>query len=563
MYPGVARFLPFLAWRPLLTRQNLRADVGAGLTVALVLVPQSLAYAQLAGMPPHYGLYAALLPTLLGALFGSSRQLSTGPVALTSLLTAAVIGALAPSGSAEFISYAITLALISGVFQLAFGMLRLGVLLNLLSHPVLIGFVHAAAILIMLAQLPAFLGLAPPAAGHALTDAWVLLSRLDDTHLPSLAFGCSAFVLLVALRRFRRWPGVLITVALAILASALLDFAGSGGATVGTLPSGLPEFGLPRLHVEAWPVLLPGAFALALIGFMEAAASAKLAAMRTGQRWQENQELIGQGLAKLGAAFSQTMPVSGSFSRTAINLQAGARTGLSAAVTALCVLLSLFFTPLIEPLPHPVLAAVVMVALVGLMDLRGLRNTWKASADDAVSAALTFGATLAFSPNIQNGIFAGILTSLALFIYRRMRPNILVIEPGSEALKAQLPAEACARLAGRVAIVRFDASLFFVNASYFENAILRLLRLHPELKFILVSAHSMNLLDATGIHMLNGLIEGLEGRGAVLLWSGTNAQVRGVLERTGLAARIGAANFFPADAQALAALARREDEAVA
>ena len=537
----------------------MRSDAVAGLTVALVAIPQSLAYAQLAGLPPHYGLYAALIPTVVGALFGSSAQLSTGPVALTSLLTAASIVPLAAASGGPYVAYAIALALLSGLFQLGFGVMRLGVLMNLLSHPVLMGFVNAAAILITLSQVPALLGMPSPKTGHALVDIWQVLAHAPQAHGRSIAFAAAAIAALLAFRRFApRLPGVLITVTLLTAASYLLDYAGSGGSIVGEIPRGLPSLALPGLALDTWIELMLAAFVIAVISFMEAMSSAKIAAVKTAATWDENQELIGQGLAKVAAAFCQTMPVSGSFSRSALNLASGARTGVSSIVCALCVLLTLlFFTPLLRHLPLPVLAAIIVMALANLVNLRSLRNAWLASRDDALAAALTFVATIAFAPQIQNGIFTGILVSLGLFIYRRMRPTLEVIEPASAQLARAAPSDVPEKLRNAVGMIRFDASLVFVNVSYFEDAVLRLERRHPRLPFVLVSASSINDLDASGVEMLASLSEALQRNGTTLVFSGVKPRVREVLKRTGLAERVGVENFFPDDHAAFAALAER------
>ncbi len=557
---SLTRAFPFLVWLPRSNRKTLRADLVAGLSVALVAIPQSLAYAQLAGLPPYYGLYSALVPTLVGALWGNSAQLSTGPVAMTSLLTAASIAPFASSGSPEYIFYAITIALLSGAFQVGFGLMRLGVLMNLLSHPVLMGFINAAAILIALAQVPTLFGVPPPKLGHALIDTWHVLSNLHGSHGHSVVFSVVAIAALIGFRRYApRLPGVLITVAVLTAVSYEIDYAGYGGRIVGDIPRGLPAFALPGFNLDAWIEMLPAGFVIAVISFMEAMSSSKIAAIKTSTKWDENQELIGQGLAKIAAALSQTMPVSGSFSRSALNLAAGARTALSSVICGLCVLATLlFFTPLLKYLPLPVLGAIIVMALTGLINVRSLRNAWRASRDDAIAAVLTFVATIAFAPQIQNGIFTGILVALGLFVYRRMRPAISVVEPDSEALARELP-EALHEtlLHGALGIIRFDASLVFVNASYFEDAVARLQRQHPRLRFVLVSASGINHLDASGVEMLAGLAVGLEKNDIKLTFSRVKPQVMSVLERTGLAARIGAENFFARDQFAFAALAAR------
>ena len=274
---------------------TLKADLVAGITVSLVAIPQSLAYAQLAGVPAYYGLYAALIPTVIGALFGSSNQLSTGPVAMTSLLTAASIAPLAAHGSDLFYSYAILLALVSGLFQIAFGVLRVGVLLNFLSNPVLMGFINAAAIIIGLSQLPTLLGIPAAQSEHFLIDITRVIMHIDTAHELSLGFGLSAFILLVGFKKFApKLPGVLITVAFLTWISYAIDYVNLGGRVVGIVPQGLPTLSLPPLDWHATVALLPASFVIALISFMEAMSSCKVIAIKTRQPWDENKELIGQ-----------------------------------------------------------------------------------------------------------------------------------------------------------------------------------------------------------------------------------------------------------------------------
>jgi SulP family sulfate permease len=465
----------------------------------------------------------------------------------------------ATAGGDEYVAIAIAIALLSGLFQIGFGVMRLGVLMNLLSHPVLMGFVNAAAILIMLSQVPALFGMPPPKTGHALVDAWHVLVHAPQAHAHSIVFGATAIAVLLGFRRFApRLPGVLLTVTLLTAASFQLEFAAQGGSVVGEIPQGLPSLALPGLAADTWITLMPAAFVIAVLSFMEAMSSAKIAAIKTAAKWDEDQELIGQGLAKVAAAFCQTMPVSGSFSRSALNLASGARTGVSSIVCALCVLLTiLFFTPLLKHLPLPVLAAIIVMALAGLINLRSMRNAWLASGDDAVAAGLTFVATIAFAPQIQNGIFTGILISLGLFIYRRMRPTLEVIDPPSTQSAEKAPGPVPEILRDAVGVIRFDASLVFVNVAYFEDAVLQLERRHPRLPFVLVSASSINGLDASGVEMLASLSEALGRNGTTLVFSGVKHGVRKVLKHTGLEDRIGSENFFPDDRAAFAALAGR------
>jgi SulP family sulfate permease len=555
-FPGrqwALRLLPFLRWRSLVTPETLRADAIAGTTVALLAIPQSLAYAQLAGVPAYYGLYAALIPTIVGAMFGSSGVLSTGAVAMTSLLTAASLAPLAVPGGEEYISYAILLALLSGLFQIAFGLLRMGVLLNFLSYPVLMGFINAAAIIIGLSQLPAILGIPVSQSRHLLTDTWHVIARIDSLHEISLVFGLAAMLALIAFKNYApRWPGALITVAALTLISYLIGYEGMGGRVVGEIPAGLPSLSPPPFDWHATIALLPAAFVISLISFMEAMSSCKVIAIKTRTAWDENQELIGQGLAKVAAAFSQSIPVSGSFSRSALNLSANARTGISSLISAGFVLLTLLlFTSLLHHLPKPVLAAIIIMALLNLIDYKTIIKSWRARGDDGIAAVITFITTLMFAPNIQIGILTGIIVSLALLLYRLMRPRVAVLGMHPDGTLRDAEYFNLSALHPKLGAVRFDGSLFFVNVAYFEEAILKLERQNPDLECILVVGSGINGLDASGVEMLSNLVERLHASGIALAFSGIKRQVLDVMERTELIEKIGRENIFSTDRLAL------------
>jgi SulP family sulfate permease len=554
----IYRFLPFLRW-PRVGPRVLAGDLVAGLTVSLLAIPQSLAYAQLAGVPAYYGLYAAFIPSVIAVLFGSSGLLSSGPVAMTSLLTAASVSHITPPGSAEFVSYVTLLALLSGLFQVALGLARAGVLLNLLSHPVLMGFINAAALIIALSQLPALTGIAVPQTDHFVLDVVHILMRLDTLHGMSLAFGLLAMALLYAFKRYLpKLPGVLIMIAALTGLSYATRFAEHGGAIVGDIPTGLPSVSIPAMSWKASILLLPPAFVIALISFMEAMSSCKVIAIKTHTRWDENQELVGQGLAKIAAAFCHSMPVSGSFSRSALNLASGARTGFSSLIAAGFVLLTLlFFTPLMYHLPKPALAAMIVLAVANLIDMSVMRQAWRAQRDDGIAAILAFVATLAFAPNIQNGILTGMIFSLGAFIYRRMVPKIVTVGLHKDGTLRDSKRYNLAPLHGKIAALRFDASLFFANAAFFEDEVLKLEAENPDLWYILVVANGINQMDASGIEMLRRLVTRLKEVGISLAISGAKQQVMEVIERTGLAARIGQENIFGSDALAMKALMAR------
>ncbi len=553
------RTFPFLGWPRLWRRHGVRGDLVAGVTVALVLVPQALAYAQLAGLPPHLGLYAALLPALVGALFGSCGALSTGPVALTSLLSGASLLSLAQPDTPEFIALAVVLALLSGLIQLVLGLLRAGWLLNLLSRPVMAGFINASALLIGLSQLPALLGLSLPRAEHFLVGLWHLFAGSDPFHLASVLYGGLALFALVALRRFvPRLPGVLLVVASATAVSALTGFAAQGGAVVGTVPSGLPSLGLPVIDWNMLVALFPAAFVIALVSFMEAASSATVITARTGMSWNQNQELIGQGLAKLAAAASGAMPVSASFSRSALNHASGARTGLSSLLTAAGVLLSLqYLTPLLWHLPIAVLAAVILLVVANLVDFHALTGAWKAGRDDGLAAVTTFCATLVFAPNIQNGILTGLMLSLALMLYRDMQPRVALLGMHPDGTYRDLKRFGLEHPHPNLVIMRFDSPLTFVTAKSFEEAAARAAQAQPEVKFLLISAAGINAIDATGQHAISTLHERLRLKGQVLAFCGLKKQAVDALERTGLWARLSEHGQYRTEHHALDALLPR------
>ena len=407
------------------------------------------------------------------------------------------------------------------------------------------------------------MGISVRQSQHLLVDTWDALSRPDLLHEMSLAFGVAALLMLVVFRRWApRLPGLLITVVLATWVSHATGFAERGGRVVGDIPAGLPGFSIPGLDWAAIRALLPAAFVVALISFMEAMSSCKVIAIRKRMRWDENQELVGQGLAKVAAAFCQSMPVSGSFSRSALNLAMRAQTGLSSVFAAASVLIALlFFTPYLHDLPKPVLAAMIILAVLSLVDVRALAQAWRASKDDGLAGTATFLATLAFAPNIQNGILAGIIISLAAFLYRRMRPRVAVVSLHEDGTLRDVTRFDLAPLHERVGAIRFDASLYFANASFFEEAVLRLGAGSPGNDAHLVAASSINDIDASGVETLRNLSQRLRQSGVTLAFSGVKRQVREVLARTGTIAVLGEANIYATDNEAIADLRARADRA--
>ena len=682
MIAVVSKIFPFMDWFKGYSMGKFKLDMVAGLTVALVLIPQSMAYAQLAGLPAYYGLYASFLPPMIAALFGSSRQLATGPVAVVSLMTAASLEPLATAGSEAFVAYAILLALSVGLFQLLLGVLRLGLVVNFLSHPVVNGFTNAAAIIIATSQFSKLFGVYVDKASHHYETIWrVCVAAVHYTHWPTLAMAVLAFGIMYGLKKINpRIPNVLVAVVVTTLLSWALsfqhDYTGSldqivspevheniaafnkavadnahygeeranltgdltaikeqsgersiayldkqhdidivsakiemakssahlyreeirnqlfagveqvggsmlfypqgqlpsgvesdgrtwrikiknselaaddvkftgGGAVVGVVPSGLPTISIPAISLGTILTLLPFAAIISLLGFMEAISIAKAMAAKTGQRLDPNQELIGQGLANILGAFGKSYPASGSFSRSAVNLQAGAVTGFSSVVTSLTVVIALlFFTPLLYHLPQAVLAAVIMMAVIGLVNVSGFIHAWKAQWYDGAISIFTFLCTLAFAPHLDKGIMVGVVLSLGVFLYKSMRPKVAKLAMDKDS-SLQCVDTSVLDECKYIATIRFDGPLFFANASYLEDQVTEIMRSMPNLKHIHIEASGINEMDASGEEALSLLVERIRSAGKGISFSGVKERVLDVMRRTHLLEKIGEENIYP------------------
>jgi sulfate permease, SulP family len=522
---ALSRWLPFLKW-PRPDAALLRGEVIAGLTVALIMVPQGVAYAGLAGMPLITGLYAALLPPLVAVLFGSSTRLSVGPAALTCVLTAASLASLAEPGSSEWVALAVWLALLSGVIQLVLGLGGFAWVLNLISAPVLLGFTQAAVLLIMASQVPAVLGLQGPLSG--LFDH----PQFDTT---ALAFGAATVTLLLAGKRWLpRLPMVVLVMA---AAAALSRFSGYSetGAIVGALPSGLPAPYWPGLR--GWDVLgalLVPALVIALVSFLETAASAKIEAQRDGKRWNDNQDMFAQGLAKLASAFSGSFPTSTSFSRSAVTLYAGAKTGWATVAAVLVVLIALLWlTPLLRDVPRAVLGGVVVAAVLGLLKPRALPRLWRVDRVEAVTAVVTFAVTLLAAPRIYWGVLAGVLIGLAHFLYHRLHPRIIEVGLHPDGSLRDRHLWQLPPLAPRLYALRMDGELDFASASAFESAVVEHVAAHPQVRHVCLFAQPINRVDATGVEVFSQLRAFLTLRNIDLHISGLKLPVENVLRKAG------------------------------
>jgi SulP family sulfate permease len=545
----IYRVFPFLRWLPELRKASiLRGDVIAGITVAAVLIPQSMAYARLAGLPAVFGLYAAFLPPVIAGLFGSSRQLATGPVALVALISAATVGKIAPPGSVDFVSYSVLLALMVGLFRLTLGLLRFGMLVNLLSGPVVVGFTNAAALIIASSQLPAILGVdAPPAADrHLQMVLQTVRSALTGVHWHSIGMATLTAIILLVLRF--RFEKILVAVAVTTAASW---FFGYQGAVVGSVPSGLPSFVLPRVDVDVASELAIGAAFITVIGLMEAMSIAKSIATKTRQQLDVNQELIGQGLSNIVGGLFQSFAVSGSFSRSAINYESGARTGFAMVVCS-CVVMAtlLFLTPLLYHLPQATLAVIIVFAVLSLIRVDPVLDAWRVTPKDGAIAIVTFLATLVLAPQLHFGIGIGVSLTLILYLHRSMRPHVAYLSRHPDGPLVDAEANDLA-LDQYIALIRFDGRLYFGDSSYFESKVLEAVTRLPELQFIVIDAGSINQIDATGERTLRDTVTNLRGVGIDIYFTRAKIQFVEVLERTGCLDHIGRDHFFDWNQHAL------------
>lgn len=542
------RLLPFMSWIGRCKDiKVLQADIIAGITVALVLVPQSMAYAQLAGLPPYYGLYASFLPGIVAALFGSSRQLATGPVAVVSLMTAAALEPMALTPEL-YVAYAMSLALMVGIFQLSLGVLRLGVLVDFLSHPVVIGFTNAAAIIIATSQLSKIFGVTNFEKGeHQYETIWnVIMAATTDTHLLTLGMGILAIAIMASLKKFApKLPNVLIAVVVTTIISWSAGFAQQGGAVVGEVPAGVTMPALPQgIDWHEIVQLITTAIVIGVIGFMEAISIAKAMASQTRQRLDPNQELIGQGLGNLVSGMFQGYAVSGSFSRSAVNISAGAITGFSAVVTGVVVGVTLLFlTPLLYHLPQATLAAVIMMAVVNLVKIEPIIYAWRVQPHDGLVAVVTFLLTLIVAPHLETGIVVGVILSLVLFLYRTMRPRISVLSRDEDGTLRDAEVRKLATC-DNISVIRFDGPLYFANTGYFVDTILDRVAKKPELRFVIVDAEGINEIDATGEEMLHELIKRLDSVEIEFLVARAKKQIMDILRRSGFIEDLGKEKFF-------------------
>lgn len=678
-------WLPFLRWFPM-TQETIRADVIAGITVALLLVPQSMAYAQLAGLPVVYGLYASIVPVIIAAMWGSCNQLHTAPVAMLSMMSAAALIPFAMVETDKFIELAIMLGLMVGVLRLVLGLARLGFLVNFISSPVLVGFTNAAALIIGLSQLSKIIGVPFPRTDAYIVDLWGVVLQVGETHWLTFAFAVGAYAIIrISDVYIKRLPGVLTAVVIATGVSAYIDFENkekvtldavhtntqselirsyvktkttmsemtgaiadnnsaihklnqaegqylqiaemegeiltmqlklrslkqennqrridlnrvefvrvvgennnahyyerdylpdgmtadgrnwrfssvadnqmvfsAGGAVVGNIPKGLPQFSVPVIDFGIMLMLLPAAFIMALIGFMEATSISRAIAIKTKQKTDVNKELVGQGLANVAGSFFNSFTVSGSFSRSAVAAKIGARTGLFSIISALAVVaVLLFLTPLLYHLPQAVLAVIVMIAVFGLIRVQPLIHAWRVDRAGAVIGIVAFVATLAMAPAIANGIMVGIVLTMVAFVLRVMKPRSEVLGLGSDGILTGIKAHNLSPVSQFFVPIRFDGAIMFANVAYLERAITEARNNFPEARAILIVGGGINWIDASGEEKIREMALSLRNAGLTLVFSSLKQQVRDSFERSELDILIGKNNIFHSKGEALIVL---------
>jgi sulfate permease, SulP family len=522
--------LPFLAW-PRPTRALARNEMLAGLTVALMLLPQSVAYATLAGMPLVTGIYAALIPSLIAVLWGATPRLGVGPTALTSLLIGASLTGMATPGSAQWVTLAAWMAIMAGAMQWLLGALRGGWLVNLVTSPVLNGFTQAAGILILLSQLPHLLGL---------RSSWRALLHDPSWHHfdgAAMLFGISGLLALLALKRFApKVPAAIAVIAVCALISAVTGFAENDGQVVGHLPAGLPEFSFPgAISWDMGTRLLLPAIMIALVSFLEVASSAQIEHRKVGSRWNENQDLVAHGMAKVAAGLSGTFAISASFSRSAVTLHSGAKTGWASVFAIGMVLVTvLWLTPWLYHIPQAVLAALVVSAVTNLIQPSSLRALFRISPVEGSIAVTTFALTLATAPRLYGGVLTGLLLSLCHFLYQRLHPRIVELgeHPDGSFRSRDIWQLPC--IAPHVLALRMDAEWDFASAAALERHVTQQLQQRKDVHTLFLDATPINRIDVTGVESFARLRQSLQKQGICLHIGGLKLPVQAILEKAGL-----------------------------
>lgn len=540
-------FFPIFELLDSYSKDDFKRDIYAGLIVGIILVPQGMAYSMLAGLPPIHGLYAVTIPLLVYAILGTSRQLAVGPVAMDSILTASAIQAYAVLGSHAYVEAALTLALIVGIIQFLMGVFRMGFLVNFLSQPVISGFTSAAALIIMGSQLNHLTGIDFTQRGHFLAVFLEWFQRFRETNLPTLFLALGGVSLLIVFKELKiRVPGALVLVVLGILFTKWGNLDAMGVKILGKIPEGLPSFHLPTLNWTLFKDLFPAGLAISLVGFLESFSIAKtMQRIHNNYKLRANQELIALGTVNMMAALVHAFPITGGFSRTAVNNQAGAKSGVASIVSSLFIIITLLFlTPFFYFLPKAILASIILFAVYTLLDVTEPRFLWKSNRQDFIMLFVTFISTLFFG--IILGIGIGVLLSLSLMIFRASRPHFAILGkvPDSDVFR-NINRFQGLEVVPEILIVRFDADLFFANISFFRDKLTDwIVKKGPKLQWIILNMESVNYIDSTGLHQLLELVNDYKKNNLCFCFASVKGPVRDLLIKANVVPDIGENHFF-------------------
>jgi sulfate permease, SulP family len=567
----LSQYLPILDWGLHYRRDYLTGDLTAGVIVASLLIPQGMAYALLAGLPPQVGLYASILPQMVYAVLGTSRMLSVAPVAVDSLMVATAVGALATQATPEYLGLALLLALMVGLVEILMGVFRLGFLVNFLSQAVISGFISAAAILIGFSQVKHLLGLAIPQTESFPRLLTYLAQNIAAINWITFALGLLSILVLVYFNQqlgkhlqrqgftektitpITKSAPLIVVIGTSLLVWLLRLDQTAGVKVVGTIPQGLPSLTLPSLDVTTIQTLLPAAFAISFVGFMEAFAVGKFLASKRRQKVDANQEFIALGVANVSAALTGGYPVTGGLSRSVVNFAANANTALASIITALIVALTvMFLTPLFYFLPQTSLAAIILIAVSNLLDFGTLKRLWAYNRADAIAWITSFIAVLATS--VERGILVGAIVSVALHLWRTSRPHIAIVGRVGETEHFRNVLRHTVKTCPHVLTIRVDASLYFVNTAYLENYVLKAISEHPTVKHLVLVCSAVNLIDGSALETLRSLIADLKGQGVEFYLSEVKGPVMDQLANVGFIDELGGDHVFLTTDQAMLTL---------
>ncbi|MBF0563644.1 MAG: SulP family inorganic anion transporter [Nitrospirae bacterium] len=543
-----AKVFPFLKWVHEV-KDTWKADLFAGLTGAVVVLPQGVAFAMIAGMPPQYGLYTAMVPAVIAALFGSSRHLISGPTTAISLVIFSTVSVMAEPSSAHYIELVMLLTLMAGIMQLGLGVVRLGGLVDFVSHSVVVGFTSGAAILIGASQLKHIFGLRYKNAPHFTENLKLLFENINHYHLYSMIIAAVTLAVVVGIRNFKpRWPGMLIGMFSGGLLNYGMGWYNQGVRVIGALPSAIPPFSLPDLSFHSIHALASPAMAISMLGIMEAVSIARSVALKSGQKIDGNQEFIGQGLSNMFGAFLSSYASSGSFTRSGVNYSAGAKTPFAAICAAMWLMVILLFVVSFAAyLPIAAMAAVILVVAYNLIDFHHIVDTVRLSKQDAAVIAVTFLATLFLE--LEFAIYVGALLSIGLYLNKTARPKIFphVPEPGSRQFVADPYLPQCPQFG----IIRIDGDLYFAAMNHVETHISTIHSYVPTQKKILILCRSINIIDLMGVESMVNMVKEYRKNGIDMFFCKMQPEVMTMMQKSGAVNEIGPANIFEGEEEAV------------